>query len=354
MIRQIRNGLIWGVLLLNFTTVQAQDVDFAQFFTNPTYYNPAYVGLTKGMKVRFNYSRQWTGLTGNYHAYNFSADIADRNIPGAGGLGVIATSDQQGFGTLKTTMLGFIPSVRIPVNDFSVFQLGAMAALVSRQVDWSKLVFRDQLDPRLGNISPSSFNAPGSGPIMFPDFSVGGIYMMKTNNVVGTFGVAVHHVTQPNQSFLDNVAPLPRKWVAHMDFIIDFNRYGGFYGRARAFKLNPGVLYETQAQTRLLAFGTNAYMRNVYVGAWYQNEVFKTGSLSNIVWMAGLNVPFYTDTRMKIVYSFVMNISGTASFPGPSHELSLVFELDNAALINPYRMRRSVGSRRSTLECSPF
>lgn len=287
------------------------------------------------------------------HRFNFSADIADRNIPGAGGLGIIATNDQQGFGTLQTSVIGIIPSVRIPINNFSVFHLGAMVSLMSRQVNWDNLVFGDQLDPRLGNIGPSSFQSPGSGPIFFPDFSVGGIYQMQAGNVTGTFGFAVHHVTQSDQSFLDNIAPLPRKWVAHMDFIIDFQRHRGFYARARSFKLNPGILFESQDHMQLLSLGTNAYMQNIYAGLWYQNEVFQTSSISNMVWMVGMNVPFKNETRMKLIYSFVMNLSGNLSFPGPSHEINLIFELDNISLINPYRMRRSSKSRNS-VECSPF
>lgn len=352
-LKNIRKWLVMGIVFLNMSLLQAQDVDFSQFFTNPTYFNPAYVGLTVGMKVRFNYLKQWTGLSGNYHAFDFSADVADRNIPGAGGLGIIATSDQQGFGTLKTNVIGIIPSVRVPINDISVFQFGALISLVSRQVDWNNLVFADQLDPRLGNIGPSSFPNPGATPVVFPDFSLGGIYQIKTGNVVGTFGFAAHHVTQPDQSFLENVAPLPRKWVAHMDFIIDFQRHRGFYARARSFKLNPGILYQTQAKMKLLAFGANAYMQNVYAGIWYQNEVFNTNSLSNLVWMAGMNVPFAEGSRMKVIYSFIMNLSGNISLPGPSHQVSLIFELDNVSLINPYRFRRQTKSR-NTVECSPF
>jgi type IX secretion system PorP/SprF family membrane protein len=352
-INRLMSWLLLSGLVTGMTPLRAQDIDFSQFFNNPTYFNPAYVGLTPGLKVRMNYQRQWVGLSGNYHAYDFSADIADRNIPGAGGIGIIATQDQQGLGMLKSSMIGILPSVRIPINNFSIFQLGAMVAVVNRQFDWNNLVFSDQLDPRLGNIDPSAFTNPGAGPVVFPDFSLGGIYQLKLNHITGTFGFAVHHITEPNQSFLENVAPLPRKYVAHMDFIIDFERNRGFYSRARNIKLNPGVFYQTQAKMRLLAVGTNAYVSNVYAGVWYQNEVFKTGSLSNLVWLVGLNVPFDNNSRMKVMYSYNMNLSGTSGFPGASHEISLIFELDNVVLINPVRFRNTSRSR-NALECSPF
>lgn len=341
------------MLTLAILTVKAQDVNFSQYFNNPTYFNPAYVGLSTGLKVRLNVRKQWTGLAGEYNAFSFSADIADRNIPGAGGIGFIATSNAEGIGMIKTTTVGFIPAVRIQVNRFSIIQFGALISVMSRRIDWNNMVFSDQLDPRLGNIGLSSFTNPGNSPIVFPDFSIGSIYQLKGNHMVATFGVAVHHITQPNQSFLQNVSPLPRKWVAHMDFIIDFQRNRGFYNRARNIKINPGILYQSQSDMSLFALGINAYISNIYFGIWYRNDVFRKTSFTNLVWLAGLNIPFNSDSRMKIMYSFDMNTSRNTNFTGPSHEISLIFELDNARLVNPNKIRIPMRSH-STLECSPF
>ncbi len=351
-IKNIRNILLF-ILSLTLLSAEAQDVNFSQYFNNPTYFNPAYVGLTTGLKVRLDVRKQWTALAGEYHSFSFSADIADRNIPGAGGIGFIATSNAEGIGLIKSTTVGFIPAVRIQVNHYSILQFGALIAVGSRNIDWNNMVFSDQLDPRLGNIGPTSFTNPGDSPVVFPDFSIGGIYQLKSRNVVGTFGVAVHHVTQPDQSFLQDVAPLPRKWVAHMDFIIDFKKNRGYYNRARNIKINPGILYQSQANMNLFALGINAYVSNVYFGMWYRNEIFRKTSFTNLVWLVGMNIPFNSDTRMKLMYSFDMNTSRNTNFTGPSHEISLIFELDNARLINPNKIRTPIRSR-SSLECSPF
>ncbi len=349
---QIRSFLVVTFAWM-FFVLQAQDVNFSQYFNNPTYFNPAYVGLSTGLKVRLDVRKQWTGLSGEYHAFSFSADIADRNIPGAGGIGFIATSNTEGLGMIKSTTIGFIPAVRIQVNRFSILQFGALIAIATRNIDWNNMVFSDQLDPRLGNIGPTSFTNPGNSPVVFPDFSIGGIYQLKSGNIVGTFGVAVHHITQPDQSFLQDMAPLPRKWVAHMDFVINFQRNRGYYNRARSIKINPGILYQSQANTNLFALGINAYISNVYFGMWYRNEIFRKTSFTNLVWLLGMNIPFNNDTRMKLMYSFDMNTSRNTNFTGPSHEVTLIFELDNARLINPNKIRIPMRSRNS-LECSPF
>ena len=75
-------------LLLNFlftSGIYAQDFDFSQWYNNPTYYNPAYVGLTAGLKARFTYRRQMVKIPASFRTYSFSADLAGRNLPGAGG-----------------------------------------------------------------------------------------------------------------------------------------------------------------------------------------------------------------------------------------------------------------------------
>jgi type IX secretion system PorP/SprF family membrane protein len=334
-------------------SAKGQDVNFSQFFNNPTYFNPAYVGLSQGLKARLNVRRQWTGLSNEYHTFSFSADIADRNIPGAGGIGIIATSNSEGIGIIKSTTFGVMPAVRIQVNRYSIIQFGALVSVVSKQVDWSNMVFADQLDPRLGNIGPSSFTNPGNSPVVFPDFSIGTIYQMKGAHVVGTFGLAVHHITQPDQSFLEDISPLPRKWVAHMDFIIDLQRHRGAFNRARDIKINPGVLFQSQANMRLFSLGINAYMSNVYFGMWYRNEIFRKTSYTNLVWLVGINIPFNGDSRIKLMYSFDMNTSSNTNFTGPSHEISLILELDNARLVDPDKIRTPVRSIH-TLECSPF
>ncbi len=281
-------------------------------------------------------------------------DIADRNIPGAGGLGFIASSDVEGVGLIQSTTFGIIPAVRIPINRFSIFQLGALISVVSRQLNWNNLVFSDQLDPVFGNIGSSTFPIENRKPIIFPDFSIGGIYQFKTDHFVGTLGAAVHHITQPNQSFLQDVAPLPRKIVAHMDFIIDFQRHRGYYYRARSIKLNPGVLYQRQASMNLFAIGANTYISNVYAGVWYRREKYRDASFSNFVWLAGVSIPINKDnSRMKVMYSYDMNISGRTNFTGPSHEISLIFEFDHIKLVNPSRVKKSY-RQNNTLESSPF
>ena len=43
-----------------YLQLKAQDPSFSQFYNNPIYYNPGYIGLNAGLRTRFNYRDQWT------------------------------------------------------------------------------------------------------------------------------------------------------------------------------------------------------------------------------------------------------------------------------------------------------
>tara|TARA_Y100000031_G_scaffold154206_1_gene201208 strand:+ start:1465 stop:2622 length:1158 start_codon:yes stop_codon:yes gene_type:complete len=352
--------LILTLLLLLIPSKQicSQDLDYAQHYNNPTYYNPAYVGLTRGLKARLNYRRQWTGLSGDYHTYSFSADIAERSLPGAGGIGIIANQSLAGKGVIKTNMFGFMPAVRIPVSKSTIFQMGALASVVTQQLNWDNLVFGDQLDPRWGNINPTSFSGAARDKVVFPDFAVGGVFQFQGNDLEGSIGAAVHHLTTPNQSFFEVTAKLPRKYVYNIDFIITINEDQGYYSKRQGFKLNPGLMIEHQSSLMLYTAGLNIYMSHVYLGVWYKNQTLEYDEFSTFNIMAGLNVPFNEESRMKIMYSYQMNINATHNFTGPSHEIGIIFEFDEIGLIGKSKGSNFMAPTRkrtnSPIECSPF
>ena len=350
--------VLGALMFLPLSNLQSQDLDYSQFYNNPTYYNPANVGLTTGLKSRLNYRRQWTGLSGDYHTYSFSADVAERSLPGAGGIGIIANQSLAGKGVLKTNTIGIMPSVRIPISKNTIFQLGALASIVTQQLNWDNLVFSDQLDPRWGNIYPTTFTGASRDKVVFPDFAFGGIFQFKGNSdLEGTLGAAVHHITTPNQSFFEVDAKLPRKYVYNLDFIITIKEDQGYYSKRQGFKLNPGIMVQHQSSMMLYTLGMNIYMSHVYLGLWYKNQTLEYDEFSTFTAMAGINIPFNEESRMKVMYSYEMNINATHNFTGPSHEISLVFEFDDIGLIGKKSGSNFMAPRQrsnSPIECSPF
>lgn len=335
--------------------LKAQDFDFSQWYNNPTYYNPAYVGLTQGLKARLTYRRQMVKIPASFKTIGFSADIAERNLPGAGGIGIIFDNHNANQGLVNHTVAGIMPSVRIPIAEYMVMQLGIQAAFVQKRMNWDNLIFPDQLDPRYGNIYPTSFVEPNSDKVTYPDFTAGMLFQFQGDNLSGVVGGALHHLTRPNESFYEGSSPLPRKWVGHIDLIWEFEQSRGFYRKSASFKINPGFFYQSQANLSQFSFGSNFYFTNVYIGLWYRNESFEYDTYSNISLMGGVNIPFSDVARLKLMYSYDFVIYPEYTFTGPTHEFTLVFEFDDISLFQP----RTIGSARyrsggAAMECSPF
>ncbi len=345
------------LLIFSFEYSNAQDFTLSQWYNNQLYFNPAYTGLNPGLRAKLNYRRQWAKIPGDFHTYNFSVDIADRDLPGAGGLGFIINSNKQGIGYLESFTVGIMPAVRIPLAENFVMQAAPLIALVRQQPNWDNLIFEGQLDDINGNMYPSSFTAPNAESITYPDFGFGLVFQVKGENVVGTFGAAGHHLTRPSQSFFEVSAPLERKFVAHGDIVFEMREYKGYFKRRINFKLNPGLIYQNQHGLHLFSIGMNLYISNVYAGMWYRNESLEYDTYSDIILMAGVMVPFKEDTRIKIMYSYDLRVTAHHAFTGPSHEISMIFEFDKLKIINTKKKYSSFRGRKiieETLECHPF
>jgi len=346
------------LILINFLLtcgLTAQDFDFSQWYNNPTYYNPAYVGLTKGMKARFTYRRQMVKIPANFQTYSFSADIAERNLPGAGGLGIIVANHNASQGLVNHTIVGFMPSVRITIADYMIMQLGIQAAWVQKKINYDGLIFPDQLDPRYGNIYPTSFMAPNTNKVSYADFTAGMLFQFKGDNVSGVVGGSLAHLTRPNESFYEGSSPLQRKWVAHIDLIWDIQENRGYYKRASGFKINPGFIFQSQSKLSTFAFGSNFYFTNIYIGLWYKNESFEYTTYSTLQAMGGIRIPIGEQVNLKMMYSYDFVIYPEYAFTGPTHEITIIMEMDDISLFQPSRIGNARYRRGAEpMECSPF
>ena len=348
------------ILLFIFPEAKTQDVQFSQFTNLPLYYNPAYAGLAQGMRAKFAYRRQWVKMPEDFKAMNFNMDIAARGIPGSGGLGLMFDSSNEGGGLIKRNSFGLNLAVRIPIMQDMISQFGISASFVQKHIDWSRLVFSDQLDENYGNIYTSDFVPPSSNKVNYPDFGIGGVFRFaqdagKDSEVIGTFGFAVQHVFEPNESFINLESKLPVKIVATVDFQIQQSDNSRGYND-RGFKFNPAIIYMNQAGMDSWSVGLNVYKQPIYVGVWYRNSEFQFLDNSALIIMLGLNTNFGDNARMKFVYSYDAMLTDITKATGGSHELTLIFELDDMHLFGSSRGGFSPRSKHNyrDLECSPF
>lgn len=301
--------LVFIFVLFCSTYSFGQDPQFTQFYANPLYLNPAFAGSHGCPRFSLNYRNQWPSLTGNYITYSASYDQYFKNI--SGGIGVIALHDQQGQGTIYTSMLGLLYSYHLKVNRKFSMLFGARAAMVNKYLDWSKLTFGDMIDPRRGFIYATGDVPRGNdGGVYFFDASAGVVGYSKNF----FFGVAGHHLNMPNESMIIGSAKLPIRLTGHMGAEIKLGKQSQYVNQT---SIMPNIIYQYQNGSQELALGTYIKYSVFTAGAWYRNR-------DAFILSIGVNTG-----KFKLGYSYDVTISKLNNgVSGGSHEVSLGLNLN--------------------------
>ena len=142
--------------------MQAQDPQFTQFYANPIYLNPAYTGVTYEHRFIGNYRNQWLGLSKAYQTFSASYDynLADVNS----GIGFQLWRDVAGSSKFTTTSAGVSYAYHVKLDKFRELRGGMQFNYVSKTIDYTKLVFNDQLTPNPSKVSKDANSiVPRSG-----------------------------------------------------------------------------------------------------------------------------------------------------------------------------------------------
>jgi type IX secretion system PorP/SprF family membrane protein len=293
----------------------AQDPEFTQFYAAPLYLNPAFAGSTKCPRINLNYRDQWPALKGTFVTTAASYDqYVDRL---QGGVGLLVLNDKAGQGILNTTSVSGFYSYQLPISRNLAAKIGFQGTYVQKKYDFSTLTFGDMIDPRYGFVFTTRDNL-ASDTKPYADFSSG--ILIYSSSIYG--GVAVHHLTQPNESFTDGVAELPMKFTVHGGAVIPLGRdkkYSNTY-------LSPGFLYRQQQDFNQLNLGTYIGKGPFVGGIWYRTSVAKGESIlgsDSFIALVGIQQGIF-----KFGYSYDVTVSKLANSSAGSHELSLGMQFE--------------------------
>ncbi|PWL29402.1 MAG: hypothetical protein DCO96_06460 [Fluviicola sp. XM-24bin1] len=283
-------------------SASAQDPQFTQFYANPIYLNPAFAGSHGCPRIAMNYRNEWPSLTGNYVTYSASYDQYFKNI--SGGFGVLAMHDQQGQGTIFTSMLGAVYSYHLDVSRKFKMMFGARAAMFNKYLDWSKLTFGDMIDPRRGFIYQTG-DVQRGGSRYFFDASAG----MVGYNKHFFFGFAAHHLNRPDESMIIGSSRLPIRMTGHMGAKIPLGSKSQY---ENITSIMPNVIYQYQNGFQELMFGTYVQYGAFTAGAWFRNR-------DAFILTIGVDTG-----KFRLGYSYDVTVSRLNNgVSGGSHEISL-------------------------------
>jgi len=311
----LKNLFLLGLFYVSFHSM-AQDPTFTQFYSNPVYLNPALAGSSGCPRIALNYRNQWPQLTGNYITYAAAYDTYAKNL--SGGVGIMAMHDQQGQGTIQTSMIAGTYSYYLKVNRKFRIMFGGQAAYFQKYLDWSKLTFGDMIDPRRGFIYQTGDVPRGNGSHGFFDVSAGMVGFTKNFY----FGVAAHHLNRPDESMILGDSRLPIRVTGHMGANIKLGQRGRY---SSSTTLMPNVIY--QHQNGFQQFNIGAYLKYeaFTIGAWYRNRDAFIVSLG------------ITTEKFRIGYSYDLTVSQLGGVTGGSHEISMGINLKCKKRIKDFR-----------------
>ena len=126
--------LMIGLSLLASNEAKAQDPHFSQFYANPLYLNPALAGTHGCPRLNFNYRNQWPALSGTFVTYSASYDQYFDNL--SGGIGVLATLDQAGKGTINHLTFSFMYAYHLKLG--RKWRFGMLVALMASSTGTSR------------------------------------------------------------------------------------------------------------------------------------------------------------------------------------------------------------------------
>ncbi|RKR83003.1 type IX secretion system PorP/SprF family membrane protein [Mucilaginibacter gracilis] len=284
----------------------AQDHMYSQFFNSPVYLNPALNGQFEGdLRMNFIYRNQWTGSPGNLTYYTASIDL---KIPQfGGGVGLMFTRASEGTAYLNTNNIAGIYSYSVGSDNF-ILSFGLQAGFTNRTVDWSKLVFSDQIDSRLGYIpgTPTSAETPLFNNKYYFDSGLG-VNLVTGNLMVGT---SLQHINQPNESFTGAPVKVPVRYNAHVSYRLDLNPSDNMEESEKSFVI-PSVVFYKQTVFQSVSVGAQYKHKNINFGLWYRNSGGIDGPNSVVLSLIfDLNINRDTGEKVRLGVDHDMSFSG--------------------------------------------
>ena len=133
-------ALCWMVLG-TIQTVQAQDPQYSQFYSNLVLLNPAFTGSGIGHRVAMNYRAQWVQIPGYYKQFAFSYDVPVYFLGSTNGLGVSFSSDVAGEGNLQKLNITVNYAYEVEINDNHVLRFGLRGGVQQASIDFFQTPF---------------------------------------------------------------------------------------------------------------------------------------------------------------------------------------------------------------------
>ena len=301
-----RLHLLVLILMISFTSLQAQDKHFTQFYAAPLTINPALTGAFDGrFRVATIYRDQWRSVLDNpYTTYAAALDLRfpvakyRSNMKDAAGIGILFYTDKVPGIDFITNQISISGAFHKALNNKNTqfLSLGFQGGIAQRNLTYEDVSFSDQFNG-VNNYSDLTGEVLPENNFAYADFAWGLNYTLSSSQRTALFiGLGMYHFHRPNMSFYDTESD---------DVSIEANplfiRYSGQVGFqfpiAEKIYMHPRAVFALQGPHLEVNAGTNfrfvvgSYGNvAIHVGSWIRPVQDETENifLDAVVGMVGL------------------------------------------------------------------
>jgi type IX secretion system PorP/SprF family membrane protein len=313
----------------------AQDPEFSQYYAAPLVLNPAFTGTASDHRFIANYRNQWPGITNGFvtSAISYDYNLAHLNS----GLGLMVMTDKAGTANLKSTAFNFQYAYKVNLAGKWMLSSGLNFGVGNRNIDFSKLVFGDQLEFDASGKTPSddvAFSNLQSSTYF--DFGAG----MLAYSRKFWIGFSVWHLNKPNRSLINEEAQIPVKTSVHGGIRIPL--YHGVFKKDRVAAIMPSFVYKQQGVFDQLDLGSYFFYEPVVLGIWYRGIPIQQNTLDNVSHDAVVIILGFQLSKVELSYSYDVTVSELGPISGGSHEVALKFKVDLVNHARPHKKQKFI------------
>lgn len=324
-------------LLCVWTTMaHAQDPSFSQIENTRLYTHSSDMVVYCGIEFEAAHRSQWSAIPGGFTT-SFVSCFYQSGIMRSG-IGIKYLQDSEGSGSFKTEDIKLV--YRYNVFRHSYYNprrlcLALESGLVRKSIDWSRLVFSDQLDPVFGIYKNTSLLVYNQDPVSFFDVTLSGTYKDK---------IKIHGINRPYTASAswrhmafdrdESLLRLGKRLPGVLTITLASSFTPIQYYKLPLFK--PTLRFEIQNNIKRLVYGSlvgiasDEKKQTLYTGLFYSSQYNPISEFNSngLIFLMGVE-KLIRHTRCSFAYSYDMTTSGlgNATTTG-AHEFTLNIYLD--------------------------
>lgn len=332
---------------------KAQDPFSLSFQTNRALVNPSFVGINGSESFQMNAKMQWNNISDASDRYQTLCIMIEEPLPCTNLLdvGLKFIHDQEGKARYKTTEIGILSNISITRKskfNRQNIRIGGDFSFGRNSLDFSNLIFSDQLDPKYGiydkygNLNPTSFINPSTNQSWYFNPGIGASYVRNgsttTHNSyylnVGTAAYRAYGTINTKwlqyNSLLGSASADPWRITGHLIYEKNYAHLNSNLSKMKYF-----FVYQRQGGIDFIELGTRVGVINNRLGLMSSLHFTPASAYSNNTkW-----IDFILDYKFKpkhgrlieVNLSYGHNIGGLGNTIGPILGLGFAYHLNRSS-----------------------